>query len=82
MAGWPRASSARAVGGFEQAPWARPDCTPWGVKEEGGAHPLSPPWPFSSSPACHQGGLFWKRGLGLGDWLWETPQSLLQPCLP
>lgn len=28
--GWPRASSARAVGGFEQAPWAGPDCTPWG----------------------------------------------------
>lgn len=65
------------VVGFEQAPWAGPYCPvhTLGDEEEAGAHPLSSPWPSPSSPACHQGGLFWKRGLGLGDWLWENPSE-------
>lgn len=44
-------------------------------RRRGALHPLSSPWPSPSSPACHQGGLFWKRGLGLGDWLWENPSE-------
>lgn len=68
--GWPRASKAPMAWGSRTGAVGR------ALLYTLGRALFHTPLPLLLTGLHTQGGLFRKRGLTWGDWLWKTPQSL------